>query len=123
MLRIISIVAVLVTLAAAETAKADYIADNHTWIVSCNSSGYALKSKFPVSRFIEAGVSSSSTEAIETLYLGKACDASHKLFGKGKWCQANGGFRATLAKHEFGFPRQELMCPDANDTGADCPCR
>ncbi len=123
MVRTRSYLAGFFTLVAAGNAAADYVSDNHTWISSCNSSGYVLRSKFPVSRFIEAGAGSSTTEEIETLYLGKNCDASHKLFGKGKWCQANGGFSATFSEHEFGFPRQELLCPEANGEFSGCECR
>ena len=103
-------------------AASEYIADYHKWKLSCNASGYVLKSKYPVARFSEAGADSKQTEQIETIYLGKNCDASHKLFGKGKWCWANAGFSATFNDHEFRFPRQELVCPDAQDETLDCSC-
>ncbi len=99
-----------------------HVSDNHTWNLTCNGSGYRLTSKYPVSRFIEAGVESTSTEEVETIYLGKSCDASHKLFGKGAWCWANGGFHVTFKDHQFGFPRQELSCPDANHDTSGCGC-
>lgn len=103
--------------------QAQYIGDNHTWNLSCNESGYQLTSKYPVSRFVEAGADSSTTEAIETLYLGKGCDASHKVLGKGKWCWANGGFTAEFeGGASIGFPRQELSCPDKKFEINGCGC-
>ena len=103
-------------------ASAQYIADNHSWNLTCNPSGYQLKSKYPVSRFVEAGANSSTTEAIETIYLGKSCDAQHKLFGKGKWCWANGGFTVEFAKNSIGFPRQELACSNPAFDIDGCGC-
>lgn len=115
-------IAVLAVLLACGAARADYVGDNHTWLLTCNKSGYELKSKYPVSRFIEAGANSSTTEAIETLYLGKSCDAMHKVLGKGKWCWANGGFTAEFDNGSIGFPRQELACPNENDDISGCGC-
>lgn len=104
-------------------AHADYVGDNHSWSVSCNASGYELRSKYPVSRFIEAGANSSVSEEIETLYLGKSCDAAHKVLGKGKWCWANGGFRAEFGNGAtIGFPRQELSCPKQEFELTGCGC-
>lgn len=118
-----SLIAASMVLFFAGPASADYIGDNHTWKISCNASGYQLKSKYPVSRFVEAGVNSTTTEAIETIYLGKACDAQHKVLGKGKWCWANGGFNIEFeGGASIGFPRQELSCPNpANDVDG-CGC-
>ena len=117
-----AVAALVVLVAFVAAARADYIGDNHTWLLTCNKSGYELKSKYPVSRFIEAGANSSTTEAIETLYLGRSCDAMHKVFGKGKWCWANGGFTAEFDNGSIGFPRQELSCPNANDDISGCGC-
>lgn len=104
-------------------AIADYVGDNHTWVLACNASGYELTSKYPVSRFIEGGANSTSTEEIEKLYLGRSCDAEHKVFGKGKWCWANGGFKAEFENGaSIGFPRQELSCPDAKNEIDGCEC-
>jgi hypothetical protein len=112
--------AILASLTA--PVMADYVGDNHTWMLACNASGYELTSKYPVSRFIEGGVNSTSTEEIEKLYLGRSCDAEHKVFGKGKWCWANGGFRVEFSSHAIGFPRQELSCPNQGDEISGCEC-
>jgi hypothetical protein len=56
------------------------------------------------------------------LYLGRTCDAYHKLFGYGEWCWANGGFVATFDEHRFGFARQELYCEPERDYDLNCRC-
>lgn len=120
----ISLQAAAATVLAAigQTAAANYVGDNHSWVVTCNSSGYVLTSKHPVSRFVEAGMNSRTTEEIESIYLGTGCDAEHKLFGKGKWCWANGGFQAEFTDHSIGFPRQELICPGKDYEVTGCGC-
>lgn len=100
----------------------DYVSSNHSWSISCNTSGYVLRSQYPVTRFHEAGVNSSVTREKETLYLGRSCDASHTVLGDGKWCWANGGFSAEFDKMRMGFPRQELMCPTPQDDFMGCRC-
>lgn len=120
-LRIAVISAALVTAIAPATAQ--YVGDNHTWNLTCNSSGYQLKSKYPVSRFIENGANSRTTEGIETIFLGRSCDAQHTVFGKGKWCWANGGFSVDFANDQsIGFPRQELSCPNPAYNVDGCNC-
>ncbi|GLS29646.1 hypothetical protein SAMN04488498_11188 [Mesorhizobium albiziae] len=109
-------------LADAEPEEFRYVGDNHKWSLVCNSSGYQLKSQYPVARFVEAGVNSKVVEGIETLDLGKTCDALHNVLGKGKWCWANGGFRAEFENSSIGFPRQELTCPDPKDDKEGCGC-
>ena len=104
------------------SSAAAYVGDNHAWTLTCNASGYELTSKYPVSRFIEGGVNSTSTEEIEKLYLGRSCDAEHKVLGKGKWCWANGGFRAEFSSHSIGCPRQALSCPNEADAISGCEC-
>jgi hypothetical protein len=99
-----------------------YVADNHEWELTCNKDGYRLASKYPVARFLEAGAASQITSERETIYLGRSCDAFHKLFGKGSWCWANGGFRAEFEKHAIGFSRQELSCPQQGDNVTGCGC-
>ena len=101
---------------------ANYVADNHSWTITCNGSGYQLKSVYPVSRFIEAGINSKVSEGIETLNLGKSCDAQHTVLGTGKWCWANGGFTAEFSSHSIGFPRQELSCPNEAVELDGCGC-
>ncbi len=100
----------------------DYVSSNHSWSVSCNKSGYVLRSQYPVSRFHEAGAGSYVTRERETLYLGRSCDASNSVLGDGKWCWANGGFFAEFGRYNMGFPRQELVCPNAVDGFPGCRC-
>ncbi len=102
----------------AQDAPTDYVGVNHVWVLSCNSHGYQLKSKYPLSWYDE---NFRYQEKRVTLYLGKTCDASTASFGKGKWCWANGGFVAELAKRRIGFARQELIC-DAQPLPMDCRC-
>jgi hypothetical protein len=116
------LVVALAALAGSTVVAPAYIADNHEWDLVCSAAGYRLTSKYPVSRFIEAGVNSSATSERETLYLGRSCDAEHKVFGKGTWCWANGGFKADFERHSIDFPRQELSCPDSNDDLTGCGC-
>jgi hypothetical protein len=105
------------------SAADTYVGDNHSWSISCNSSGYELKSRDPVTRFIEAGAGSTVSDGIETLYLGRACDAQHNVLGKGSWCWANGGFRAEFENGaSIGFPRQELSCPEQSEEIPGCGC-
>ncbi|MGX1498577.1 hypothetical protein ACSSV1_003628 [Labrenzia sp. MBR-25] len=110
---------------APKTASAEdygYVSDNHSWSLSCNASGYVLRSQFPVARFHEAGAGSTVSREKETLYLGRSCDASHTVLGEGKWCWANGGFMAEFNNAKMGFPRQELICPNSNDDFLGCQC-
>jgi hypothetical protein len=104
------------------TQAGAYVADNHQWELACNKDGYTLTSKYPVARFFEAGAGSQVTTEKEIIYLGRSCDAFHKLFGKGTWCWANGGFKADFEKHSIGFPRQELSCPSSDDDVTGCGC-
>lgn len=114
---VVSILAVAVDIQA-QAAPTDYVGVNHVWTLSCNSHGYQLKTKYPMSwydsnfRYQEKRV---------TLYLGKTCDASTASFGKGTWCWANGGFVAELGKRRIGFPRQELIC-EAQALPDKCRC-
>ena len=100
----------------------DYVSDNHSWSLTCNSSGYVLRSQYPVTRFHEAGANSSVTRERETLYLGKSCDATSSVLGNGKWCWANGGFVAEFDRSKMGFPRQELICPTPAFEFQGCEC-
>lgn len=107
---------------AARPAPA-YIADGMEYDISCNADGYVLTSKYPVTRMIGTGVATEAVPGIERIYFGRSCDAYHKLFGTGKWCWANGGFRAEFPDHTFGFGRQELSCPGAEAYDGDCGCQ
>lgn len=111
----------LVVVAAAQNATA-YTSGGHSYDLTCNDNGYALTSRYPVSRMIGSGASSQVFERIETLYLGRDCDAFHELFGAGNWCWANGGFTAQFQAFRYGFPRQELSCPDF-ERGFELNCR
>lgn len=102
----------------AQDAPADYVGENHVWVLNCNSHGYKLKSKYPLSWYDE---NYHYHEKRVTLYMGKTCDASTVSFGKGTWCWANGGFVADLVKRRIGFPRQELIC-DAQSLPMKCRC-
>lgn len=99
-----------------------YVGDNHSWSISCNKSGYVLRSQYPVTRFHEAGAGSSVTHEKETLYLGRSCDARHSVLDDGKWCWGNGGFVAEFDTFRIGFPRQELICPNNDDDFRGCGC-
>ena len=99
-----------------------YIADGMEYDVSCSADGYVLTSKYPVTRMIGTGVDTQAVPGIEKIYFGKSCDAFHKVFGKGKWCWANGGFLAEFPDHSFGFGRQELTCQGAEAYQGNCGC-
>ncbi|TLP49132.1 MULTISPECIES: hypothetical protein [Cohaesibacter] len=100
----------------------DYVSSEaHAYRMSCNKDGYVLTSSYPVFRFIEGGAMSRvETLNPEKIYLGRSCDASHKVLGQGEWCWANGGFRATFDGHVIGFPRQEIYC--SSDSAELTPC-
>jgi hypothetical protein len=100
-----------------------YVAEGHEYKLTCNDAGYVLKSVGSVSRFVEAGADSSVVKGREKIFLGKSCDASHKLYGTGQWCWANGGFRVVFSGHEFGFPRQELYCEPEPSFSNNCNCQ
>jgi hypothetical protein len=122
-MRVLFATLILPALMAPAAAATYYVGDNHSWSVSCNASGYKLTSRDPVTRFTEAGANSTVSDGIETLYLGKDCDAQHNALGKGRWCWANGGFRAEFeGGRSIGFPRQELSCPNQNDEIPGCGC-
>lgn len=99
-----------------------YVADFHEWTLKCSEDGYELTSKYPVSRTTGYGAGTQVITEIEKLYLGKSCDAPHKVLGKGTWCWANGGFKATFDDHEIGFGRQELWCESGQEPQSDCGC-
>jgi hypothetical protein len=107
---------------ASLSASRAYEADGIGYDVSCNADGYVLTSKQPVTRMVATPVDAEPVLGIEKIYFGKSCDAFHKLYGKGKWCWANGGFVAEFANHRFGFGRQELTCPAAQAYQGNCGC-
>jgi len=106
---------------AASQAHA-YVADDIDYDVACNGDGYVLTSKVSVTRMVTTPVDAEPVVGIEKIYFGKSCDAFHKLYGKGKWCWANGGFLAEFPQHSFGFGRQELSCPGDEAYRGNCGC-
>ena len=117
-----TVLTVLLATAAGHEAEA-YVSEGHEYTLKCSNDGYVLRSKYPVARFIEGGAASRIEKLKhEEIYLGKDCDAYHKIFGGGEWCWANGGFRAEFPLHEFGFPRQELYCQPPRPYEGNCSC-
>ncbi|MGI9355301.1 MAG: hypothetical protein ACR2PF_09115 [Rhizobiaceae bacterium] len=114
-------VAAVSLLMAASPAHA-YVSDGHEYTLSCNQDGYVLTSVNPVARTIGSGAGTEQVKGTEFINLGKSCDASHKLFGTGKWFWANGGVRAEFEGHVFGFPRQELLCEPEPAFSGNCNC-
>lgn len=110
------------SISSAVSEEFDYVGDNHSWSLLCNQSGYVMRSQFPVSRFHEAGANSKISNEIETLYLGRSCDAKHSVLVAGSWCWANGGFVVELERQRIGFPRQELQCPVRESQSLGCQC-
>lgn len=105
-------------------ASAPVIAEDWTYVSSlgdeyavlANENGVVLTSLYPKAWFIEAGIQSTIEKGHDVIFLGRSCDAFHKLFGNGKWVQANGAFLVTFDAISFGFPRQELVM----ENGGDC---
>lgn len=118
---------VLPSFAAADTHADNraFSTDGHSYQMACNTNGFVLTSDYPVARFIENGVLSEIEEGIETLYLGKSCDAFTQVYGNGTWGLANGGFAVSFDDYRIGFPRQAPFCePDAAPDvtfAFDCP--
>ena len=100
-----------------------YVSNGHEYEGNCNTDGYVLKSKYPVTRTIGKGYKTEYVSGIEKLYLGRTCDAYHEIYGSGRWCWANGGFIAEFADARFPFARQELFCPSDEDLGLECVCK
>lgn len=85
------------------------------YAITVNDNGYVLQSRYPKARFVENGAASYVERGTETFFFGRNCDASHALFGNGKWGWANGGFGADFeGGFTLRFPRQEL--PDGHTT-------
>ncbi len=112
----------VVVLALSTFASHAYVADGHEYTLQCNDDGYVLASRYPVTRTIGQGHDMRAASGIERLYLGRSCDAYHKLLGEGQWCRGNGGFVATFPQHRFGFPRQELVCEPERLPHPGCEC-
>lgn len=119
--RILQSIAAVAAIASSVPASA-YVADDIEYDIACNADGYVLTSKQQVTRLVTTPVDAEPVVGIEKVYFGKSCDAFHKLYGKGKWCWANGGFLAEFPNHTFGFGRQELNCPGAEAYQGNCGC-
>lgn len=87
-----------------------FSSDGHSYKMICNENGFVLTSEYPTARIIENGVLSEVIEGIETVYLGKTCDAFTQAFGEGTWGLANGGFAVNFDDFRIGFPRQGPFC-------------
>ena len=115
-----AIFAVILALPLSVTAQTEIIytsSEGHQYRYSRNPDGAVLKSLYPVARFEGAGAMTQVITGIETLYLGRDCDAFSKIHGSGTWAWANGGFVGEFSSGRIGFPRQEI------DAGNDLGCR
>lgn len=124
-----SVCATVALLSAGNFVQAEvirYSTEGHSYAVTCNESGYVLKSENPIARmdrFAKNGASQVFVRETETIYLGRSCDASAHQLGDGAWCWANGGFTADLVDRTLGFdrnsfvgfPRQDLDCPEGQN--------
>lgn len=82
--------------------------EGHQYQYARNANGAVLTSLYPVARFTGTGALTQVETGIETLYLGRDCDAFAKVLGEGTWAWANGGFVVEFGGHRIGFPRQEI---------------
>jgi hypothetical protein len=119
---LILLASAVISLAGIARSASAYVSDGMEYEISCSADGYVLTSKYPVTRMIGTGADTQAVPGIERIYFGRSCDAFHKIFGKGKWCWANGGFVAEFPDHRFGFGRQELSCHGAEAYQGNCGC-
>lgn len=113
---------IALTVASTATSAEDWVfisSEGHQYQYVQNSDGAVLKSLYPVARFHGTGAMTEVITGIETLYLGRNCDASSKVLGSGAWAWSNGGFVTKFDDHEIWFPKQEI---DANN-GLACENR
>lgn len=106
-------------LAGAALAQEAFVyvsAEGHQYRYSKNQDGAVLDSLYPVARFTGSGAATQVITGIETLYLGRNCDAYSQVLGNGSWAWANWGFVVKFDRREIAFPRQEI---DANN-GLNC---
>lgn len=137
MARTVGYSATLMLLLASPVGAEVISSAGHGYSVECNKNGYMLRSNFPVYRWADSGFHELRKLHAEIIFLGKECDAFQKNLGfRGKWGQANGGFRIEFENTdsgfgaygqfqpgEIGFPRQEiyLQCPRGFALESDCP--
>ena len=99
--------------------------EGHSYTVTCTDNGFVLTSDYPTARIIENGVKSFVIKGVETIFLGKSCDASSESFGAGSWGAANGGFAIAFDRKRIAFPRQAPHCvvdgAMADVFAYDCP--
>jgi len=110
---------VVLSLPTVALAQSDFVyisASGHQYRYSLNTDGAVLDSLYPVARFTGTGAMTQIITGIETIYLGRNCDAFSKVLGTGSWAWANGGFVVEFDAVKIGFPRQEV---DANQ-GLNC---
>lgn len=122
-MKILQLTLVLIAIISPATVFSYVSSEGHEYGRSCNADGYVLASRYPVTRMVGSGANALPKSGIETLYLGKSCDAYSKLFGAGKWCWANGGFLVEFGNESLGFPRQELYCASNETLGQQCVCQ
>jgi len=111
----IATIAVSIGLSSVAVGQEDwtYVSqEGHQYSASLNADGAVLVSLYPVARFTGSGAMTQVITGIETLYLGRGCDAYSKVLGSGTWAWANGGFVTRFEDREIWFPRQEI---DANN--------
>lgn len=98
----------IVSTAAAED-QGTRVSGGIEYSMSANDNGWVLRSLSPVVRTTGFGAGTEYVRGIETIYLGKSCDAFHKVFGSGTWGWANGGFVVQFGNNRFPFGRQEVF--------------
>ncbi len=113
----IFIALVMFTTQASAQSASYFSSFGDEFLLSTNEDGGVLRSVYPKAWFVEAGAESRIEKGNDVIYLGKNCDSYHKLFGKGTWGWANGGFRVDFENTNIGFARQEI------DIGNGMGCR
>lgn len=101
----------LLFILASSPASAFVSSAGHVYSGQCNAHGMVLQSQHPVGRHLGVGADGPTVE-IETVYLGKGCDAYSERLGGGEWGWANGGFTIDFPDASISFPRQEVYCPE-----------
>jgi hypothetical protein len=117
-----SVLQVTLVYLALVTPSFAYVSEGHEYNLKCDSNGYTLNSIGNVVRTIGTGAGTRFYKSKEKIFLGRSCDAYHKLYGIGEWCWANGGFQASFPLKQFDFPRQELSCEAASEFELNCRC-
>ena len=84
----------------------DSKANKHGLVLTSTGVLYDIKGYGAGTEYIEKGFSKRKKGIV--LYLGKECDAYSKIYGKGHWAWANGGFEVVFKTKSIGFGRQEI---------------